>query len=104
MATKSITRAELRTSGVACRRIEDEIIRRLRAVRIANDTPSSIVIHALNDECIDPPDWCEAEAWDRMVDGARAWAVSNGNLGLWIGLRGLKDEQVEGFLRQRRVR
>jgi hypothetical protein len=89
---KLITRKDLTRSFVACYRIEDEILARLRAQGLHEQTPSIRMLPVLNVLTDTPPTWCEYEAWITMVHMFARWCSTFGNLVKFQELRKTKEK------------
>lgn len=86
---KPISLDMLPRSYVACHRIEDELLRRIRPL-----TVSSHGIHdSLEAQRSDPPAWCKAKAWERILGMMQGWTRAFGNLDMWWQLRQKEDNR-----------
>jgi hypothetical protein len=90
--TGTIARRDLAHAITACYRIEDEIWRRIRLVGCTESTKATPLQAALVSECATRPEWCEQEAWDRMVQAFREWSTAFGTLQRFVTLRRKRDE------------
>ena len=75
--------ADLPRSLTACRRVEDELLRRIQPLTIDDRGLAS----ALEEQRATPPKWCEPKAWARMIDSTQGWIVTYGDLRRWQELR-----------------
>src|SRR6478736_8539070 len=92
MTEKYITRKDLTRSFVACYKVEDEIMARLRAKGLDEDTPAIRMVPALNALVDAHPAWCEHEAWLAMLHMFARWCGTYGNLARFQELRRTKEK------------
>lgn len=93
MATRErayVALADLPRSLTACRRVEDELLRRIHPLTIDDRG----LAEALDAQRGTPPKWCEPKAWARMIDSTIGWIVIYGDLRRWSELRHAKASEV----------
>lgn len=88
---KPITVDLLPRSKVACYRVEDEILTRIRP--LAPHSPRAALLAALQQaQAETPPAWCDPAAWQIMAERMTSWVNVFGSLDLWWRLRHKRDE------------
>lgn len=95
-----VTRAALATHYDASRTVEAAIWTGLRALCITETSRTSAVCEALG--TLGCPVWCEADAWQHMLDSFASWPRAHGSLEVMTQVTKLPRPQVHPWLKRRR--
>lgn len=92
---RPVTAIDLARSPKASYRVERALWRALAERDVFAASPADQTLAMLNTIRREPPEWCEAAAWEAMCDTLARWARIFGNLVLFVELGRKKEATHE---------